>query len=696
MASRVQTVGAIAGAAVAVGVLGAAVLLVLGSQLGVWIVAVGVPLVIVGGVALYVQGVVNRDSTGTTEFLTDRARNTAVEFREAVTSYTRTREEYPRWNTGELDARLSGLADDFEAAGVSVSVTDGTFTVNDPGNPRDFDELERAVSSFVTERDESFREFVRAEIHTANASLDRLAPETLAADETTVADPTDVGDDAGIDAAERVLQRARDAAREQVDAASERVEETITEYDRDPSVIRQQLESATASAADADFEEAVAQIERATSVLETEVGGEFSANQEAIRAMIDTVRDARVDAFVSRDRLATVDEIDESVATVGSAMDTDRLDELDRRLRETCLGMIEELQADLDAAIDTIGDADIPVGFYTVPPAAGTDYRSQLRGTDELSTFRREWLQAVGELTDALDEAQQKATVAESYGTIADRIESALQTSGRVTGDDLPVREPTQFMQLYAADASEVSYDPSVPVLSAPGGGETYEVTVQASLASHDGTEHRFQITLTGEEFEETRHQREYIAAQAGFQNVPYGEYEVRVTLDDEAYPTIEQSVRVTANRTVDVELSKLSLVDRVCGSDRAAIESQLSTVSDELTTQYRRGEEYLTASDDLPVTQEYAPCLLALWADEEGYDARLDGGEVLVYDHDGVTARVEQAVRDRVLRDDERIRIETIRSNYLSVPVSDELVTEIIQSSGLAVSVEDGEVAPA
>lgn len=700
MASRSGTVATLVGVAVLVGLLGAGVVLIAGLELGVWIVVLGVPAVVIAGVVVYVRGVVNRESTGTSEFLEDRARNTGVQFRETVTTYTQLRESYPGWETDALDAQLDGLADDFAAAGVQVNTHDGGFTVEDPSSPREFEQLESDVSAFADARDESFRKFAREEIRSMETALAELTPEILADGAASVATPEEVPDDGGPEAVERVIERVRSGGVDRIETATEAIEETITEYERDPDTIREQLDAATASAEQASFDEAVRQLGQATSVVESEVGGEFAADREAMEQLIETVNNSRAGEFVSEDRLDEVAHVTEELRGVGSAMDTDRLADLEARLRRACQGMIGELSSDLDEDIRTISSADVPVGFYEAPPAAGTDYETELAGVESLETFRMEWLSAVGELTDALETASEKAAVADSYSMIADRIDDRLRTDGRVTGDDLPVTNPAQFMQLYAESADEVTYDATVPALSVPGGGETYDLTVRAQLADHDGSQHGFDVRVSGDGYDETRHHEEYVASQSQFRNLPYGEYDLTVSVADDAFADATRSVRVTSDETVTVEIERLSLAERVCGGDRSAVEAQLPTVAAQLESRFEEqsdtpDERYLTADMDLPVTDEYAPCLLALWADEEGHDARLDGGRVLVYDHDGVAQRVTYAVEERVVTGGETITLEAIRDGYLSVPVSNELIETIIDDAGLAVTIEGREVRP-
>lgn len=686
-ALRLVAVVLVAGAA------GAGVLLATGSDVGVGLAGVGVPLAVAAAIVVYVQRTVNKNATSPGEFVRDRARNTAATFRDELTAYQRRRGQHPEWDTERLDTQVQQLVDDFAAAGVQVSPDDGTFTVDDPSSPKEFDKLEDEVAEFARQRDESFVSFAQSEVRAAADAVDRLAPTVLDADEVESVSASRVPSEP--DGAASTLSDARETARETVERAASRVEETIQEYDGDPATIRDGLESARTAAADGRVTDAVSEIERATSAAEAAVETEFTDRRTAVEELVETVESSVVDEYVDADSLATVSAVGDDVRGVDSAMEREALSDAESRLRTACREMVEQLQSDLDAHIETIQRADIPVGFYTVPPAAGTDYAGRLRSAEDLSSFRSSWVAAVGELADAVETAEQKAAVADSYGMVADQIEETLRMSGRVEGADLRVAEPAQFMELYADANPDTEYDPREPSLSAPGGGQTYDLTVTARLADNDGSQYEFQIDVVGGDERRTARARDFVATRETFDRLPYGEYEVTATVDDDAFPAVTETVAVQSDTETTLSVERQSVADRVCGRDRADVRDQLPTVTTELERRFDE-ESHLSPEMDLPVRDEYVPCLLALWAEGTDHDARIDDGRVLVYDHDDLTEKVEYALAQSVVDDGDRMRFDTIRSRYLSVPVSDDLLETVVRETGLDVRVEGTEVCPA
>lgn len=695
MVNRTRKVGLVLLGVVLTAALGTGVLLFTGSSVGAGIVVVGVPVLLATGVAGYVRFVVNRGSVGATEFQADRARNVATTFREELTALGQLQRRYPGWDASDVETRARQVADDFESAGVRVDVDAATFTVEDPENPRTFDELERSVAGFATARDESFVAYAETELERTRAAVRRLEPDVLSSDEIDTVSPSALPDDAtDAEGAAKTLDRARDRAAETVQTAVDRIESTTAEYDADPTTIRERLREAERLADEGDIPGAVEEIQRATDTVESATEDEFGETRTAVTALIETVRDSVVDDYVDREHVEAVDDVAADVESIGSAMETARLDEARTELRERCRTMVRQLHEDLDRHVDTIAAADVPVGFYSVPPAAGTDHVGQLREAEDLETFRQTWVAAVGELTEAVAEAEQKASVADSYEMVADEMAESLQTNGRVTGGDVPVRQPAQFMELYAETNDEVTYDAAGPTLTVPGGGQTYTVSVTATLSDHDGSQQTFTVALDDGDDRRVDRTEAPVATSTTFESVSYGEYDLEVSVDDDAYLPVSRSLSVSEDATLDVELERQSVIDRVC-DDRAAVEAQLDTVADTLAERYDDAN-HLSPEMDIPVADEYVPCLLAVWAESANCDVRIDDGRVLVYDHEAVTQEVVFAVRETVVEGDDALSYDALRSRYLAVPVSDELIRQVIRDSELDAAAGPREVTPA
>ncbi len=692
MASRGRTILLLTGATASVGMIGTLVFVAFGSGAGIWIVGLGVPATIVAGFWAYTRGVVDSTQVRTSDFLAEQARETATDFREAITVYQRLRDQYDDWDPEVLDTRVETLATDFADAGVRVDPTTGEFEVENPANPRVFDNLGSETDAFVSERDASFREFVAADIRQTNTTLRRLAPEILSETETTAGSPADLPADAGPGTARELLDSARESGKDTVEVAIEQIREAVTEYSQDSGDLDEELAAARSRAAEHDFSGATQQLMRATDVAEEAVGGQFEIDRSAVEDLLTTIDQSPMSDYATRDQFDRVDEIRSEMPDIDSAINAERLNETDARLRETAREMVVEIAEELRTTVGQIEDSEIPAMSYTPPGAVETQYRQRFARTETAEEFRQAWTRSVGELTEALDEAQQEAAVASSYGTVAERIETQLRSTGRVTGEELPVSEPRRFMEPYAAQHPDTQYDDSVPVVSMTDGSETYVLTVTARLADHDGTERGFQVGVSGDEYAETVTENEYAITETF--SVSYGEYDVDVSVDDDAITDVSRSLRVTSDRQVEIVLDKQPVVDRVCGTDRSAVEAELPAMEDTLRSRFEDSAEgYLTSESELPIADEFVPCLLAVWAESAGYNARMNDGRVLVYDHPAFAERVTFAVENQVVDGGASLSLADIRDRYLTIPASDELLVSTIREAGLPVSVADGEV---
>ncbi|WP_435129033.1 hypothetical protein [Halobaculum sp. D14] len=671
---------------------GLGVFLYFGSQLGVYVLGVGVPVVIVASIGLYVRGVVTRSSTSEGEFLQDAARSAADSFRAELTTYNQLRSDYPQWRPDGVQTDAEQLADDFADAGVDVDVDAATFTVRSPDRVQEFDRLSDRVGSFAADRDDAFRSFAEDDVERSRDAAATAAEDFLGDDGTPVdVAARDVPADGGYGDAEAVLQDAREQAATAFGDAVDRIERTVEDYDGDADRVREELDEAERFVDAARYDDALAALRRARQHAEGEVSEQFSADREALENTLSTIDSVGVDGFVSDEHLDTVRRVEDELASMDSALAADDLDRAAADVRSAATAMIRELESDLERHVDTIRDADVPMGFYTAPPAVATDYAAQLDDAESLEEFRSAWLSAASELTDAVEAAETKAAVAESYPTVRERIDEGLRSSGRVGADDLPVRDAEPFLELYADAADDVEFDPNGPAVVAAGGGESYSVELTAQLAASTGEEHDLTLRLDGDGVDREATASTYVAATETFDDVPYGEYTVSASTPTDGFTDATESVRVDADRSVELTLPERSLREQVCGDDAADVEEQLPTVAPELESKFD-DDEYLTPETDLPIADDYVPCLLVLWAEQEGHTATLDDGDVLVYDHDQFRSRLETII-DHNLTDGDSMTFDEMRTKFLSVPASDDLVAATIRELDADVTVGDAGV---
>jgi hypothetical protein len=335
-----------------------------------------------------------------------------------------------------------------------------------------------------------------------------------------------------------------------------------------------------------------------------------------------------------------------------------------------------------------LASSSVPEDFYEYQAARDEAYGSRLRSADDLDEYRSEWLTAVGELSGALDAVEDEAAVATAYDDVADEIAATLRESGRVESGDLKVKQPNEFMELYASENDGATYEPSTPAVVADDFGESYDVDVQAGFAE-GGPKRAVTVALDGPSFDASETLETHLLDVATFEDVPYGEYTLSVSTSEDGYAAVDRELVVDDDAEVEALLEEVALRDAVCEGVEADARDALADAASLFADRYE-DEEYLSETMDLPMNDRYVPCMLALWADDEGLTARRVDGDVLVYDAEQFASRLSN-IAEHNLSEGESMTYDDVRDRYLSVPASRELIVETLRGSSVGADVECG-----
>lgn len=660
--------------------IGAGVFVSTSSDVAVWVVLGGVPLFIVGGIALYVRGVVAGSGTSERQYVRKRARTVAQDFQETVRELNDLRERYPDWEF-TADAQLESIAGDFRAEGVEFDLRSGAFDLNDVGDAdvQAFEALSAEIDRLEGDAEAEFRSFATAELDRLEDALDRLEDVDLASRDAALERPAE---DAAVPACRDDLEAGRSAAAEAIDAAIETVREMGRGGRRpdDVDAIERELEAAADAADRHEYGAAVESVLEARDRLRDQFSGSFDAEREAVLTLVEAVEETGVATHVDAKYLETVDEVEAAVTGMESALD---LSEVSRRradLRRACLDMVAAMERDLEADVETLRRAELPPGYYAEPELLDDDLVGDLEAIDDFDRFTDRWRDVAGRLADAVDTAGTKAAVVDAYDDIADSIEAELEASGEVRADDLPVRNASEFLGLYYRRNDAVEFDPAVPVLRR-GDVETHDLTVDVAY-ERGGEKRTATLSLSGAGYEETATVETRVAGTASFADVPAGEHTLEAEPGDDAFGTIERSVRVDGDATVEVEFTEQSLRERVCSDTDADMSEHLSELRPRLEELFE-DEGHVSTAMDLPVRSSHAPCLLAVWAENDGYDAtETDDGEVVVFERERLERELTNVVRYN-LEPGERLTFDELERNFLTAPVPRSVIRAVIADVG-------------
>jgi len=686
MNANKKTAAIIGGLVILAAVLGAVVFALSGSQGITWFVLIGIPLIVISGIVLYVRGVIAQSGTSEEQFIRTRARTVAEEYQSALRQLQELRTQYPNFEP-RIDARVESIGGDFSTQGVNFNLETGAFDLGSVGNSdlQEFERLSGEIQRVDDEVESAFREFANEERSRTEDALSRLAEVDLVDDAESF---NELGADHDLPACRDQLDGARERATKHFETSIATVREMgrgeTRARDADP--IEQALDAATAALDQHDFEAATESILEARDQLRSQFSGSFEDARDEIQNLIRTVEREDVDPFVDAAQMDDLRRLKSTVQKIDSALDLAELSKLRAELRQICVGMIETMQSDLDANARTLRNEDLPPGYYTEPAVVGEQFTDSLETIDDLDAFADRWRTVADELRDAVETTQSKAAVVEAYDDVAERIEQTLQQKGEVTGDDLPMRYPDQFLGLYFRQNEGVEFDPGVPVLRR-GDIETYDLDVDVTYERGSETPRTATLELSGGGYNQTEIVETRVAATTSFESVPEGRHTLSADPGDDDFGDVERTIRVDGGRTVSVEFAERGLREQLCADIDADIESVLPEMRPRLESQFDQ-EGYVSSEMDLPVQSSFAPCLLAVWGEKTNRGICRNSGTVIVYDDDQLTRELTNVLRYNIEAGDQ-LRYDDLRRNFLTAPVSDDVIRDVIAEIDSEHSVE-------
>ncbi|CAP15404.1 hypothetical protein [Halobacterium salinarum] len=663
---------------------GLGVFLYVGSQAGVYALGVGIPLVVVGAAVVYARRERPSKAPQTSRFFEDKAESVAEQMRSLLGEYDRLDERFSDWDTSDFDDELGYALDQFADAGVEFDRGTNRFDVVGGGEVRDLERLEERVDELQSELGSSAARHVDREREVCRDAQQSLVNADLV---DNVREPPTV-DGENPNELLATIEEFDECVRDSLEEAVENLHAVADPNDQSGDVVERGVGTARSALDRGDYAGVADALLDTRKNLERDLSADFEAEHDALDSLLDTVTSSVVTDYVSRSLVADVEDVQHELDSIDTALELSELEGLTERATDSCTAMVDEMVAELDDRMETLAASSVPDDFYEYQAASDEAYVSRLRTADDLDEYRSEWLTAVGELAGALDAVEEEAAVATAYGEISDEIAATLRETGRVEPSDLKVKQPNAFMELYASETDGVTYEPSTPAVVADDFGETYDVDIQAGFAE-GGPERTVSISLVGPSFDVSEMLETHLLDVVTFEDVPYGEYTLTVSTDEEGYVEVEREIVVDDDMEIESLLEEMALRDAVCEGVESDARDALADAASLFADRYEEAE-YLSETMDLPMNDKYVPCMLTLWADDEGLTARRVDGDVLVYDGEQFASRLSNIVEHN-LAEGESMSYDDIRSRYLSVPASRELIVETLRGSSVGGEVDFG-----
>lgn len=666
------------------GAVSAGIFLLQGAQAAIY-AQLGVLPLLVLVVYVWVNRTVRASGTSRTEFERRKARQVGEQFVDGWGLAQQMTDRYDACVTGAEWDRLQRHASDLESAGISVDTNTGSFDVDtrNLGSLEELNRLEGEVDELEGWLLTQCSENVRDRVESVNATLSRLDelvgnPETVSRSSVPDADPSDRR--SWQEVANRLEECYREADRT-IEAGCTAIQEAVTSTeDVDSGRVEQLLSDARAAADTRQYDQAVTSLLDARDAVEYDASAAFDDRRALLSDLLSTATRRASNQHVDPARREEIETLQAELDGLDDAFEVAQLHSLQDRTREACLELVGALADDLDQRLQRLDQADVPRDWYDRPEAVDTDFVSGLQQTDDDREFNRRFEEATDALLAALDEVRPKVTVVKGFDRVESQITGQLRAEGQVSGDDIPVSEYVeQFLGLYyRRHMGEIEFDPDDPSLRATDGTESYDVTVRA-VFPEGGSERELTVELVGQRtWQEVCHTP--LVAVATFEDIPYGEYTVRVEPREPLFSVVERTVTVDSEMTVELNLERRSLRDQLCEGVDVDAEGMLPTLAPRFRNRFE-DEQYLSTSMSFPVDAEYIPCLLAIWAGRQDHDVIRRDGEVVVYDGDQLRKELENVVRYN-LDFGGQLTYDELRQNFLSAPIPDGDIEELLDES--------------
>lgn len=676
---------------VVAGGLSAAIFVFQGSQAALYAQIAVVPLLIVVGYA-WVNRTVKSTGTSRTEFERRKIREVGEQFGETWQLAQRIEQEDESLVTDAEWNELEGHVSDLESIGIKFDRNSGSSDIS----RRNIGSLEEInnVQGQIDDLDEwlltAVTQNAKDRIDEVNTALEQLRslvtdPKTIAPSAVPQVGPESQTETADWEEAADTVSNCYRQADQLIEEACQGLQEAATSTDGSTATTETRIEDTLSRAREAATQRRYR--DAATTLLETrdtvqrDAADSFDTQREAIEDLLRAASTKSFDEHLGPAHHEDISDYKRELQELDDAIEISELRVLRDQVRSTCLDVVRELEAEVDAALEKLQGGDVPRGWYDHPDDADVDFLHRLRNTERTAAFQKEWEDAVDRLLAVLGELKPKASVVSGFDRIEPKIEQQLRSEGVVRTADLPVGElEEQFLGLYyRRHMDEVNFDPSGPRLSAVGDSATYDVHLTVSFPT-GGTERELSASLDGPGTDRTASTRTPLVGEVTFEDVSYGEYTLAVTPGPDEFAPVERTVLVDSETTIDVELDEITLRDRLCDGVDVDVDQVLSQMSGRFETTFDE-ERHLSTHMSFPVADEYVPCLLAAWATQQGHEVVKQNGDVIVFEPQRIRKEIENVIRYNI-GEGESKTYEEFRNNFLSAPVPDHTVTDLIRSS--------------
>jgi len=352
-----------------------------------------------------------------------------------------------------------------------------------------------------------------------------------------------------------------------------------------------------------DYGGAVIKLEEDITTLKTATKEEFQTYRTSLINALDTATTSVEDEKFK--------EFKEDVLGTSSPEKLVRLNEIGEAFMKRCQTLIDQMHYELSSTEDGIKEFIPPDYFWRVSGLAEREYTLD---TGSVEDAAGSFAAMVSELRPALERNRESYKILNSYHrTVERQIRKRLAAKGAVSGDDLKVGLPAEFLRLYDYYHPDASCTDGTLRLAQGAKIVENPLTIRVTDENENGIGGAGVTLMRGVGISITL---EHITGEGGSVTIENpGEGTYQLIVDAAQYRKHEGTVALPAD-SIDIRLERKGIEDYLCRGKAKAIKDNLHRYATDVLKELDKSG-VVSSEFDMHINKDYRACLLYILAEE-------------------------------------------------------------------------------
>nr|QNO49861.1 hypothetical protein HMIKAMFF_00021 [Methanosarcinales archaeon ANME-2c ERB4] len=352
-----------------------------------------------------------------------------------------------------------------------------------------------------------------------------------------------------------------------------------------------------------DYGGAVTRLEEDITTLKTATKEEFQTYRTILISALDTVTGSVEDEKFN--------EFKESVLGTSSPEKLVQLNEIGGAFMKRCQTIIDQMHSELSSTEDGIKEFMPPDYFWSASELAEKDY---MLDVDSVGDAAGLFVAMVSELRPALERNRESYKILNSYHrTVERQIQKRLAAKGMVSGDDMKVGRPDEFLRLYDYYHSNASCTDGTLRLAEGAKIVENPLTIRVTDEDGNGIGGAGVTLMRGTGISITL---EHTTGEDGYVTIENpGEGNYQLIVDAAQYRRHEGTAALPAD-SIDIILKRKGIEDYLCRGKAKAIKDNLPRYATDVLKELDRSG-VVSSEFDMYINKDYRACLLYILAEE-------------------------------------------------------------------------------